>query len=120
MKNFMEQIKKFNDERDWSQIIYMKDYLLNIAEETGEAWNIIKWIKEDKIEEHLKKHKDHMEDFVGDVIYLILKISYLTGIDPEKAIKRTIEDYEERFPIDKVKGHHGNPLAGGYDKKHSG
>ncbi len=51
------------------------------------------------------------------MLYLILKISYLSGVDSKKAIENVLAEYEKRFPIDKAKGNHGNTRAGGIDLK---
>ncbi|MBI2448985.1 hypothetical protein HYV49_01680 [Candidatus Pacearchaeota archaeon] len=44
MLDIQEKIKKFNDEREWSSPHTIKDLLLNMNEEIGEFWNIIKWV----------------------------------------------------------------------------
>ena len=45
MKKAQESIAKFNLERGWEKDDkIIKDFLLNLCEECGEAWNIIKWV----------------------------------------------------------------------------
>lgn len=119
MKNFQEEIGKFNLERGWNKDSrFIKDFLLNLCEEATEAWTVIKWIDEEKQKEVIKEHVDKFEDFVGDSLYLIFKIAWLLDIDSEQALKNTLEEYEKRFPADKMKEvKHGNPLAGGIDNK---
>ena len=121
MKQFQDKVKKFNDIRGWTnevEVKGMKDFLLNMCEEVGEAWSVIKWVDNDKLKELIEKYKDSYEDFVGDQLFLILKIANIAGIDSEKAIERTLEDYKRRFPISEVKEKkHGNVLAGGVDNK---
>lgn len=119
MKKSQEIVRKFNDEREWSKSWCMKDLLLNVVEETGEIWNIVKWLREEKIQAILENHHDEFEDYVGDMLYLVYKIAYLSGVDSEKAFKRTMKEYEERFPIEKTKGKHTNIYAGGFDGKHA-
>lgn len=121
MDKIQQEIQEFNDARGWtneSEIKRVKDFLLNICEETGEAWNIIKWVGEDRMKELVEKYKIEYEDFVGDVLFLVLKIANMSGVDAEKALRRTLNDYEKRFPVNEVKKKkHGNPLAGGVDNK---
>ena len=119
MLDIQNKIKEFNDKREWSNPSSMKDLLLNMNEEIGEFWNIIKWVGVEKQQELLKTHKDEAEDFIGDMVYLILKISYMCDVDSEKAIHAVLEEYEKRFPIDKVKGSHANLKAGGFDSKYT-
>ena len=78
MKSAQEQVKKFNEERNWGKesLWSMKDLMLNMVEETGEAWNIIKWLKDKELENAVKKNKAKFEDFVGDQLFLILKLAH--------------------------------------------
>lgn len=118
MKESQDQIKKFNDERDWSNPGCIKDLLLNMNEEIGEFWNLIKWVNVEKQQQLIKENKGEVEDFIGDMQYLILKIAYLCDVDSKKSIDDVMREYEGRFPIDKVKGGHANIRAGGFDGKH--
>jgi NTP pyrophosphatase (non-canonical NTP hydrolase) len=115
MKKEQELVEKFVNSRNWENPKILKDLLLNIVEETGEAWNIIKWVDEKKQQELVVSHKDKFEDFIGDTLYLILRISNTTNVDAEIALKKTIKEYEQRFP----KGtKSANILAGGTDLKY--
>ncbi len=118
MKAEQEQVQKFNEERQWGEVWTVKDLLLNMVEETGEAWNIIKWLKDKEFDDAIKNNKDKFEDFVGDQLFLILKIAYLTGVDSKEAFRKTMEEYEQRFPVEEIKGKHANVNAGGIDKKY--
>ncbi|MFH0978445.1 MAG: hypothetical protein V1837_04045 [Candidatus Woesearchaeota archaeon] len=42
MRETQEIIKKFNDERAWSTPHSIKDLMLNMNEEIGEFWTLIK------------------------------------------------------------------------------
>ena len=112
--------KKFNEARGWNKDSrFLKDFLLNLCEESGEAWSIIKWIDGEKQKEVINANKDQFDDFIGDSLFLIFKIAWLLDIDPSGAYKKTLEEYEIRFPAEKIKEvKHGNPIAGGMDNKH--
>jgi len=115
MKETQSRIKRFNDERGWSEPKSIKDLMLNMTEEIGEMWNVIKWVDVKTQMRLISENKEEAENFVGDMTYLILKFSYLCDIDPQKAIDDVMVEYEKRFP--KEKGYHGNTLAGGIDNK---
>lgn len=124
MKEFQDKVKEFNEARDWgknrvSEYASIKDFLLNMCEEVGEAWSIIKWVNDpETLKKVIEENKHEFEDFVGDQLYLILKIAYLLDIDSEVALTDTLNEYEKRFPIDEAKKcRHGNKLAGGIDYK---
>ncbi len=119
MEEIQNKIKEFNDLRGWSKHDSIKDLLLNMNEEIGEFWNLIKWVDVEKQIELIKNNKVTCEDFIGDMLYLVLKISYLCDVNSKKAINEVIQEYEQRFPINKVKDSHANLKAGGFDGKYS-
>lgn len=112
-----EALKSFNDARDWSKPSSIKDLLLNMNEEIGEFWNLIKWVDTSTQQRLIKENKAEVENFIGDMLYLILKIAYLSEVDAEKGILDVLKEYEKRFPVEKTKGNHGNIRAGGIDLK---
>jgi len=120
IREAQEHVTGFNNDREWMKPSSdMKDLLLNIGEETGEAWNLIKWVDVKKQKELFAQQAGEWEDFVGDQLYLILKIAAMAGVDAQKGFDRTMREYDERFPIEKVKGTHTNIRAGGHDGKYA-
>jgi NTP pyrophosphatase (non-canonical NTP hydrolase) len=118
MKNVQDKVKKFNDERDWGKVWEIKDLLLNMNEEIGEFWNVIKWVNEEKQKKLIEENKIEVGNFVGDMAYLLLKISSICDINSEEETLKVLEEYEKRFPIDKIKQvKHANVRAGGVDDK---
>ena len=112
------KLKEFNDKRDWGKVGEIKDLMLNMNEEMGEFWHIIKWVDENKQKELIAKNKDEVGNFVGDMAYLLFKIAFICNVDLEKETIKVLEEYEKRMPVDKIKEFkHGNRLAGGYDNK---
>jgi len=117
MKEAQAQVQRFNDKRDWSTAHSIKDLLLNMSEEIGEFWNLIKGVDTETQQRLLKENKDEAENFIGDMIYLIYKVAYLSGVDSEKGFNDVMKEYEKRFPVEQTKGKHANKLAGGIDLK---
>ena len=119
MMNLQQEVADFNTKRGWDKDTkYLKDFLLNMCEEVGEAWSLIKWVDYETQKEIIEKHKAEFKDFVGDQLFLILKIAWLLDINSEEALQETLAEYEGRFPVDAVlEKKHGNHLAGGIDNK---
>lgn len=118
MKKIQDKVEQFNKARDWGSIGEIKDLMLNMNEEIGEMWHIIKWVDENKQKELIEKHKDEVGNFIGDMQYLLLKIAFICGVNSEEETLKVLEEYEKRMPVDKIKQFkHGNKLAGGYDNK---
>jgi len=119
IKEAQDKIKEFDIARNWQNDWNMKDLLLNLTEETGEIWNLIKWIDDkDKEKEITNKNKEEVSDFIGDSMFIILKLANQTNVDAGKALQATLNEYEKRMPpeiMKKVKT--ANKLTGGYDNK---
>jgi len=118
IKEAQNKIKEFDKARGWESDWNLKDLSLNITEEVGEFWNLIKWIDNDQQKEVIRNQKDEASDFIGDTLFLILKLANQMGIDSSQSLRNTLGEYEKRMPpeiMKKVK--HANRLAGGTDKK---
>jgi NTP pyrophosphatase (non-canonical NTP hydrolase) len=118
LKEAQNKIKKFDIARGWENDWNIKDLLLNITEEGGEFWDLIKWIDNEKQKEVVEEHKAEVSDYIGDTLFLLLKIANQTKVDASQALQNTLEEYEKRMPpeiMKKVK--HANKFAGGIDNK---
>jgi NTP pyrophosphatase (non-canonical NTP hydrolase) len=118
MKNVQDKLKQFDEARGWDKDWNIKDLCLNLGEETGELWNLIKWVDKDKQKEIISNKKAEASDFIGDSLFIILKLANQMGVDAEKALNDTLDEYEQRMPAEKMKEvGHANKLAGGHDEK---
>jgi len=119
MNHYQEKIKKFCEERNWTQFHDPKDLLLGIVEEVGEFRNIIKWEQNPEvIKKVLLENKAKVEDTVGDIFWFLSLLANSCDIDIDEAIEMTIEDNKKRFPIEKTKDRHTNIYLGGHDGKY--
>lgn len=116
------KLDSFLKERNWDSNLCMRVYnmLCNVTEETGELWNVIKWIDNDEQLQEIKdKKKAELADGVGDLAWCIAALANAFEVDMEKALRATHAEYEQRFPANIVKDKHGNPNLGGYDGKYA-
>jgi NTP pyrophosphatase (non-canonical NTP hydrolase) len=113
-----EKIKEFDAARGWESNWNLKDLLLNITEEGGEVWNLIKWVDDEKQKKVINEKKQEIEDYIGDTLFLLLKIANQTGVDASLSLEKTLEEYEKRMPPEIIKKlKHANKSAGGWDNK---
>jgi NTP pyrophosphatase (non-canonical NTP hydrolase) len=118
IKQAQDKIKEFDIARGWENTWSMKDLLLNITEEGGEVWNLVKWIDDEKQKKVVAEHQSEVSDYIGDTLFLLLKIANQTSIDASKSLQDTLDEYEKRMPPEKMKEvKHANKLAGGHDNK---
>ena len=118
IKKAQDKIKEFDKARGWENNWNMKDLLLNITEEGGEMWNLVKWIADEKQKTIVNEHKSEVSDYIGDTLFLLLKIANQTNVDAAKSLQDTLDEYEKRMPPETMKQvGHANKLAGGHDNK---
>jgi NTP pyrophosphatase (non-canonical NTP hydrolase) len=118
MKEAQDKLKEFDTARGWEKDWNIKDLLLNITEEGGELWDLIKWVEDEKQKEVINNNKDKVSDYIGDILFLLLKIANQTKVDVSKSLQNTLDEYEKRMPPEKMKEvGHANINAGGIDNK---
>ena len=97
----ISQLKKFRDERDWSQFHDSKNLATAISIEAAELNELFLWktIRESE-EVDVSKIKEELAD--------ILSFSFLLaekhGLDPFDIIAEKIKINAEKYPIEKAKG----------------
>jgi len=112
------KIKKFDLARGWADNWNLKDLSLNLIEEVGEFWNLIKWIDTERQKEVIKHNKEEASDFIGDALFLLLKLSNQMGVDAAQSLQNTLNEYKKRMPPEIMKKvGHANKFAGGHDNK---
>ena len=118
IKEAQNKIESFDELRGWSGDWHLKDLALNINEEIGEFWNLVKWVDEEKQRKIINEKKDEAGNFIGDTLFLLLKMANKMNIDADEELKNVLGEYEERMPPKKMKEvGHANKLAGGWDNK---
>lgn len=119
MNKHQKAIKKFTDDRNWSQFYNPKDILLGIVEEVGELRNIVKWEQDSRIlRKVLRENKGEVKDAIGDIYWFLAVLANSCDLDIEEAIEMTIKDNKKRFSVKKTKGKHTNLYLGGHDGKY--
>ncbi|MDO8622797.1 MAG: MazG nucleotide pyrophosphohydrolase domain-containing protein [archaeon] len=118
IKEAQNKIFEFDKARGWEDNWNLKDLSLNLTEEVGEFWSLIKWIDDEKQKKVILENQEEASDFIGDSLFLILKIANQTKVDAQQALQNTLDEYEKRMPPEKMKQvGHANKLAGGIDDK---
>lgn len=119
MNQYQKRIKKYAQDRNWSQFHNPKDLLLGIVEEIGEIRNVVKWEQDPKIlQQVMMDNKEEVEDNIGDIYWFLALLANGCGINIDEAIEKVIESNEKRFPVADVKDNHTNRYLGGKDKQY--
>ena len=91
MKELMNKINQFRDDRDWRKFHNEKDLAISISLEASELLELFQWKKsEEVVASSLKEIKEELADV------LIL--------DVEDIIKSKLDLNEQKYPVEKSRG----------------
>jgi NTP pyrophosphatase (non-canonical NTP hydrolase) len=99
MDKAITELKRFRDEREWSQFHNPKDLSLAISIEANELLEAFLWKgAEDADREKIKEE-------LADVFAYALLLADRYGFDVEEIVLEKIEKNRAKYPVDKSKGH---------------
>lgn len=96
-------VLKFRDERNWKNVTTHKDAILALTAEVGELVEHFKWHTEKEMKQYIKKNKIEIGEELSDVLFWILQISDMVGIDLSKAFPDKMKKNEIKYPVSKWK-----------------
>lgn len=97
IKEAQDMIKEFDQARKWDGF-YPLDIFANINEEVGEIWKKFAWQKEAGRKDEALKHKADLEDGIGDLFFLVLRLANQFEVDVERGLRSSLKDLKQRFP----------------------
>ena len=98
MEEIIERLKKFRDEREWSQFHNAKDLSLALSIEANELLKAFLWKSADQAD--IEKVKEELADVFAYAF--LLADSY--GLDVKEIIFDKIKKNAEKYPIERSKG----------------
>lgn len=109
LRMLTEQLRAFAEAREWEQFHTPKNLVMSVAIEAAELMEPMQWLTAEEVEA-LKDDAAEREELgreIADVAIYLLRLADVMGIDIGSAIARKIEENEERFPVDVVRGRAG-------------
>lgn len=98
IKDIMEQIIQFTEERDWDQFHNGKDLALALSIEASELNEAFLWKKPEEV--NVEKIKEEL----ADVLNYALLIAHKYDLDIKEIILTKLKKNSEKYPISKAKG----------------
>src|SRR3989344_6966611 len=90
IKELIEKIGQFNQERDWGQFHAPKDLAISLALEAAEVLEHFQWKNGAELNKYIKANQVDLEDEVADVFIYLLQLSESLQIDLIKAAHQKI------------------------------
>ena len=96
MQAIIEEIKSFNEERDWDQFHSPVNLAKSIAIEAGELLECFQWSDDYVFEDVCEE--------LADVLNYSLLLADKIGVEPEQIIRDKLKVTGEKYPVEKAKG----------------
>lgn len=111
MREIIEKIRTFRDERDWMKFHDPKNLAVSISIEAAELLEHFQWKDEKAVEQHVRDNRDEIADEIADVAMYLAELADNLGIDLIKAMETKLDKNARKYPVTKAKG-----IATKYDK----
>lgn len=98
VKDIIEQILKFRDDRNWKQSHSIKDLLLGLNIEVSELQEIFLW---NKNEEEI--NKSTVKGELADIFIFLIYICDKYDISLEKAVVEKLKIHSKHYPVEQFK-----------------
>ena len=101
MKELMNRINQFRDDRDWRKFHNEKDLAISISLEASELLELFQWKNsEEVVESSLKEIKEEL----ADVLIYSLMLADNLNLDVDDIIKNKLVLNERKYPVEKSRG----------------
>ena len=98
IKNIINRLTEFRDERDWDQFHNPKDLALAISIESGELLEQFLWKDFDQAD------KEKVKEELADIFAYSFLLANKYGFDVEEIVLDKIKQNAEKYPVNKAKG----------------
>ena len=106
IKNIIDKIKKFRDERDWMQFHDPKNMAVSIIIEASELLEHFQWKTKEEVEKYLDENQEEVRDEIADIALYLFELADNLGVDLLDAMEKKLEKNEKKYPVEKAKGSH--------------
>lgn len=106
VKELMEKIQAFCEERDWDQFHNPKDLAIGISTEANELLDIFRFKSEQEMRQILsdRAKREHVEEELADTLFFVLRFAQMNGIDLGEILDKKLLKNAVKYPVDKSKG----------------
>lgn len=104
IKDIIEKIRQFRDERDWMQFHDHKNMAVSIIIEAAELLEHFQWKEKEEIDEYVVKHRDEIEEEIADIAIYLFELADNLQLDLSETILKKLDLNRKKYPAQKAKG----------------
>jgi NTP pyrophosphatase (non-canonical NTP hydrolase) len=96
MDKIVQEIKQFNEERDWDQFHSPENLAKSISIEAGELLECFQW--------NNNYDKNEVCEELADVFTYCIQMAMRLDVDPKEIILKKLDKTKKKYPVEKAKG----------------
>ena len=104
MKELIENIRNFAQERDWDQFHSPKNLAMALSVEAAEIVEHFQWLTQAESDRLDSVKLAEVKDEIADVMIYLTRLADRLGIDPVQAAEEKMRLNELKYPVEKAKG----------------
>ena len=104
MKDLIEQVRNFRQERDWDQYHSPKNLVMALVVEASELAEHFQWMTEEQSNSLPPDKLAEVKEEIGDVLIYLANLCDKLGIDPVEAAHDKLGKNRQKYPASKVRG----------------
>ena len=110
--SFVDELRAFVAERDWSQFHDPKNLAMLLASEAGELLAEYRWVPNHGADDFSREPeaRQRVANEIGDVGIALLLLCDRTGIDLQTAMRDKLAQNRRRYPVELSKGRAARPV----------
>lgn len=107
LASLVDALRRFNEERAWTQFHDPKNLAMLLASEVGELVAVLRWVAGADADAFVRdeRHRPKVEAEVADVAIALLLFCDRAGIDVAGAVRAKLEVNRRNYPVDRSRGH---------------
>lgn len=99
-----DELRRFEEERDWARYHAPKNLVMALTAEVGELVEHFRWATEAESDALPPEALSDVRREIGDVIICLVQLCERLGIDPLDAAREKLELVRRKYPADRVRG----------------
>ncbi len=117
-----EAMRRFSDDRGWSQFHDPKSLVLALVGEVGEVAELVQWLPAENATKALRTAplSDAMSSELADVLLYLVRLADVLGVDLAGAALHKLASNQLRFPVEQVFGAAPDRSRSGAGDRHPG
>lgn len=101
MKELMNKINQFRNDRDWRKFHNEKDLAISISLEASELLELFQWKNSEEV---VKSSIEEIKEELADVFIYSFMMADNLNLDVEEIIKSKLDLNEQKYPVEKSRG----------------